>query len=297
MKKTTMLRKLLKEPGVLMLPTAYDSLSARIVETVGLKAIFMPSVMTNETQFAMPNIGLATASEVINSAKYMANSINIPLIVGADDGYGGALVAYRTTQEFIRAGVAGIYISDRKHFILAKTPHNLVEVLPRNEYLGKMGAVLEARNELDKDFVIVARIDAGATLGYEEVIARAKACVELGVDIILPHAVPTESKFKEMDKDDLKKFYKKMGAPEVTIWWGAAPHGLSAKDCEYMGAKIWVPTAPPTIAIEKALFDVYQEIYDTGNYIPDQGIPIRDYSSNIRGLKFWRELEKKYVPE
>jgi 2-methylisocitrate lyase-like PEP mutase family enzyme len=295
MEKTTMLRKLLNDPGVLIVPSAYDCLSAKIVETVGFKAIFMPTSMTGETQLGMPNIGLATASEVVNCAKYIADSVNIPLIVGADDGYGGALAAYRTTQEFIRAGIAGIYISDRKHSILARTPHNLVEVLSRDEYLGKMGAVLEARNKDDKDFVIIARIDAAATLGYEEVISRAKGCIEMGVDVILPHVVPQESKFGQMDKEGLKQYYKNIGSPKVKIWWGMGPHGFTAKDCEETGAKIWVPYDPPTDAVKKALFDVYQEVYDTGNYVSQLSQPARDYSDNLKGLNFWREIEKKHI--
>jgi 2-methylisocitrate lyase-like PEP mutase family enzyme len=114
---------------------------------VGLKAIFMPPSMASDAQMGLMNIGLATASEIINCAKYMAASVNIPLIVGGDDGYGGALASYRTTQELIKIGAAGIYISDRAHNILARTPHNLVPVLSRKEYLGKMGAVLEARDQ------------------------------------------------------------------------------------------------------------------------------------------------------
>ena len=296
MKKTTMLRKLLKEPGVLIVPSAYDCLSAKVIESVGFKAFFMPPTMVGETQLGMPNIGLATASEVVNCAKYMANSVNIPLIMGADDGYGGALAAYRTTQEVIMAGVAGLYISDRKHFILARTPHNLVEVLPRNEYLGKIGAVLEARNQIDKEFVVVARIDAGATMGDKEVIARAKACTEIGVDIILPHAVPSESKFEKKDKASLRQFYKKIGAPEVMIWWGMEPRGFTPKDCEEIGAKVWVPYEPPTEAVKKALFGVYSDIYDTGYYSRDKITPIRNSSNRLEGSELWRELEKKYVP-
>ena len=159
------------------------------------------------------------------------------------------------------------YISDRKHSILARTPHNLVEVLPRDEYLVKMGAVLEARNRDDKDFVIVARIDAAATLGYEEVVSRAKGCIEMGVDVILPHVVPQESKFGQMDKEGLKQYYKNIGSPKVKIWWGMGPRGFTAKDCVEIGAKIWVPSDPPTDAVKKALFDVYQEVYDTGNHV------------------------------
>jgi 2-methylisocitrate lyase-like PEP mutase family enzyme len=296
MKKTTVLRKLLKEQGVLVVPSAYDCLSAKIIEIVGFKAFFMPPTMVGETQLGMPNIGLATSSEVINCAKNMALSVDIPLIMGADDGYGGALVAYRTTQDVIRAGVAGMYISDRNHHILARTPHNLVEVLSRNEYIGKMGAVIEARNKLDKDFIIAARIDAGATMGYEEVIARAKACVKLGVDVILPHAVPRESKFGQKDKDNLRLFYREIGAPEVTIWWGMEPHGFTAADCQDVGAKIWVPYNPPTDAVKKALFGVYKEVYDSVDYVTNQKIPIRRLLNAQSQLEFWSELERKYVP-
>jgi methylisocitrate lyase len=295
MKKTTLLRKLLKEPGVLIVPTAYDTLSARIIETVGLKAIFMPPSMTSDVQLGLHNVGLVTASEVAMCAKYMADSVNIPLIVGADDGYGGALAAYRTTEEIIRGGAAAIYISDRTHQLLSRTPHNLVEVLPRDEYLGKMSAVIEARNSLDKDFVVVARIDAGATMGYEEVIARSKACTALGVDIILPHAVPPESRFKRQDKAALKKFYKLLGAPEVLIW-GMGPTDFTAKDCADVGAKIWVPNFPPTLSVRKALFDVYKEIRDTGNYVPPETMPNIELSPNLKGKAFWRKLEDKYVP-
>src|SRR4030042_2056148 len=115
MKKSAMLRKLLKEPGFLVAPAAYDCMSARIVEKVGFKATFMAGAGIRDVMFGMPDIGIATATEVVNCARYMANSINIPLIIDADDGYGGALAAYRTVQELIRAGAAGCFIDDQKH--------------------------------------------------------------------------------------------------------------------------------------------------------------------------------------
>jgi len=76
-------------------------------------------------------------------------------------------------------------IGDRKHVILATAPHNLIEVLPRDEYLGKIGAVLEARDKEDKDVIITAVIEAGAMLGDEEVLARAKSLCKIrsGCDI------------------------------------------------------------------------------------------------------------------
>jgi len=71
------------------------------------------------------------------------------------------------------------------------------EVLPRDEYLGKMGAILEARDKEDRDFVVCARIDAAATLGVEETVARAKACVTLGVDMIFPTHCPLGDGIRE----------------------------------------------------------------------------------------------------
>jgi len=139
----------------------------------------------------------------------MVNSVNIPIIVDADDGYGGALAAYRTTQELIRIGAGGIFIDDQKH--PTKCPFmGIQEVIPRDEFYGKMEAVLEARNKEDKDLIIVARIDAAATLGDEEMLARAKACVKLGVDVILPHGIPPGAKFKERNKETLKKLTRRL---------------------------------------------------------------------------------------
>lgn len=290
-----MLRKLLKQPGLVVVPAAYDCLSARIVEKVGFKAVFMSGGGIRDAQLGMPDIGIATATEVVRCARNMVNAVNIPVIVDADDGYGGALAAYRTTLEIAKVGAAGIFVDDQKH--PTKCPFMAVqEVLPRDEYLGKMGAVLEARDSEDKDFLIVARIDAAATLGDDELLARAKACVELGADVILPHAIPPSSKFGERNKETMRQLFEAVGAPDVWIW-GMGPFDFTTKDYEEIGTKLWVP-GPPMGAVTKALTDVYQGLYDTGtlkSYAPP-GVPSRDYlDKEIRGLEFWSELEEKYV--
>ncbi len=295
MNKTTMLRRLIQEPGIIMVPVVYDCMSTKVAETVGFKAVFMPVSIITIAQLGLPPIGLGWAPEVINCTKYMAESINIPLILSADDGYGGALAAYRTTQEVIRAGAAGISISDRKPVMRTTVAHNMVEVLSQDEYLGKMGAVVEARNEKDKDFIIIARIEAGALLGDEEVVARAKGCVKLGVDVILPHSRPPESKFGVRNKETLRKLFKDIGAPQVPIW-GMGPRGFTGKDYAEVGAKMWAPNESPTVAVQNTLFEVYQDFFDNQNDALHQVAAGRQISDNIRGMEFWRELEKKHVP-
>ena len=295
MKKTTMLRKLLKKPGVLIVPPAYDCLSARVAEDTGFKAVLMAAGLTGDAQLGMPNFGLATASEIINCAKYIARAVNIPLIVGVEDGWGGALASYRTVQEVIRAGAAAIYINDQKHLKLIRTPHNLVDVLPRDEFLGKMGAVLEARDKEDQDFIIIARIDAGATMGDEEVIARAKACIKLGVDIILPLAIPPESKYPRKDKAGLTKLYRAIGAPEAKIWCNGLKN-ITAKDCADMGAKISVPDDSPTAPVKNLLVNIYRDMYTTLCGAPDKGASEFSKMNMPGDREFWKEIENKYVP-
>ena len=295
MKKTTMLRKLLEKPGVLIVPPAYDCLSARVAEATGFKAVLMAAGLTGDAQIGVPNFGLATASEIINCAKYIAHSVNIPLIVGVEDGWGGALASYRTVQEVIRAGAAGLYINDQKHLKLIRTPHNLVDVLPRDEFLGKMGAVLEARDKEDKDFIIIARIDAGAMMADAEVIARAKACIKLGVDIILPHAIPPESKYPRKDKAGLTKLYKAIGAPEAKIWCNGLKK-ITAKDCADMGAKISVPDDSPTVPVKNMLVNVYRDMHTALCGTPDKGTSGSGKVNMLGDKEFWKKIENKYVP-
>ena len=289
-----MLRKLFEEPGFVSLPVVYDAISARVAETVGFKALFMAVSASSDANLGLPGLGLATATEVIYFAKCTANSVNVPLIVNVDDGFGGALGAFRTTEELIRAGAAAIYLSDRKPVIPARVPHNMLEVLPRAEYLGKMGAIVEARNGMDKDFLIFARIDAGALNGDDEVVARAKALVKMGVDVIVPHQRPPQSKYGIRNKAIMKKLFKQIGAPKVWIW-GMGPHGTTIEDYVEAGAKMCMPDASAIGAVKDALFKTYQDLYDFGPAYSTETSG-RELSDKLRGHKFWHELEEKYVP-
>jgi len=293
-----MLRELLKEPGILIAPHAFDCNTAACIEYVGFKAMFMCSAGIRNTEFGFP-YGLITATEAINSLRNMMNSIHLPLIFDAEDGFGGAISAYRTAQDLIRLGIAGMFLNDQKHPY--KGPGLAIQqVIPRDEYLGKIGAVLEARDKEDKDVVIVARIEAGSTMGDEEVVERAKACLKLGVDVILPQARLPQSKFGVRSKEEIKQLYKAIGAPEVRIWGmgsqGAAAD-FAAKDWEDIGAKIWAP-GPLNGALMKLAIELLQTLHDNGTikgYNPQRG-PSKQFLQQVEGLDFWEGLEKKYVP-
>ena len=300
MRKSTLLRKLLKEPGLFVAPGVYDCLSAGCAEDVGFKAVFMCTAGVRNAEFGF-SVGIITSTEAINSLRNMMNSIHVPVIFDAEVGFGGPLDAYRTVQELIRIGVAGISLNDQTHPYKGSPQGRSApkEVISRGEFLDKMGAVLDARNKLDKDVLIVSRIEAGSTLGDDEVIERARACIKLGVDVILPQSRSPQSKFGVRTREEIQQLYKAIGAPEVLIW-GIGGYGIAAdftaKDWEDIGAKIWAP-GPLNAAVKKLVRDLLQVLHDTGTidgYTPRSGAEPQ-LKRKPSSTDFWEDLEKKYV--
>ncbi len=113
MKTTTALRQLLRQPGIIVAPGAYDCLTAKLIEREGFPAVYMTGAGTAVTRVGKPDLGFATLTEMLANASAMASTVSVPLIADADTGYGGALNVYRTVQEYARAGVAALHIEDQ----------------------------------------------------------------------------------------------------------------------------------------------------------------------------------------
>ena len=185
MKKTTVLKRMIENNEFFVLPGGGCALHAKIAEAVGFKVAYMCGMNACATVFGVPDAGLLTLTEMVENAGRMANAVNIPLIADADQGFGNAINVRRTVQEYIRAGVAGIHIEDqvapkRCGFVQGK---QLVSI---EEAAGKYRAAVDAKNELDPDFVIIARCDArtAANGGLDEVVRRLRAYKEAGVDML-----------------------------------------------------------------------------------------------------------------
>ena len=113
MQTTTRLREMLKRPGIVVAPGAYDGFSARLIEAAGFSAVYMTGAGTAASHLGQPDLGLATLTEMATHARHIATCISLPLIADADTGYGNALNVVRTVREYERAGVAGIHIEDQ----------------------------------------------------------------------------------------------------------------------------------------------------------------------------------------
>jgi 2-methylisocitrate lyase-like PEP mutase family enzyme len=181
------LRALLRQGGMIIAPGAYDGVTARLIEQAGFSALYMTGAGVS-LAFGYPDYGLLTMTEMVSTAAHIARAVHIPVIADADTGYGNELNVVRTVREYEQSGVAGIHIEDQ---VSPKRCGHLddKEIVPREEWLAKIRAAVQARR--DADFLIIARTDARAMAGFREAVARANAAMEAGADVAFVEAAQT----------------------------------------------------------------------------------------------------------
>nr|WP_304502899.1 isocitrate lyase/PEP mutase family protein [Caldovatus aquaticus] len=178
------LRALLAHHRPLVVPVCYDAMSARVLEHVGFPAIYMSGYGSSLALLGLPGAGLITLTEMATNARYIAAAVRVPVIADADTGYGNALNAIRTVEEYVRAGAAGLHLEDQ---VAPKRCGHVAgrEVIGREEAVRRIRAACAARDALDPTFVIVARTDARGAHGgsLDEAIWRASAFLDAGADL------------------------------------------------------------------------------------------------------------------
>ena len=160
--------------------SVFDLISARIAEELGFEVGMFAGSIASFTVLGAPDLIVLTLSEFAEQAYRINRAGKLPLLVDADHGYGNALNVMRTVQELETAGVAAMCIEDT---LLPKTySEKKPGLISLEEGVGKMRAAVAARE--DPSFVIVGRTSAAALTGTEDVLRRAKAYEEAGVDAL-----------------------------------------------------------------------------------------------------------------
>lgn len=190
-------REGLKSGKLLKFPGAFSPLSAMQIEKLGFEGVYISgSVLSNDLGY--PDIGLTTLSEVAARGRQIARVTALPSIIDADTGFGVALNAARTIQEFIEMGLSGCHLEDQEN---PKRCGHLdgKKLVGTDEMLQKIKAASSQR-KLDENFVIIARTDARASEGLDKAIERAKAYIDAGADVIFTEALENESEFEAFRK-------------------------------------------------------------------------------------------------
>jgi len=191
------LRDLLKSREAVLLPGAANALTARIIEDLGFKAIYVTGAGIANTTLGAPDIGLVSMTELAHHVSAMRHAVALPLIVDADTGFGNPLNVARTVRILERAGANAIQLEDQD--FPKKCGHfSGKSVIGADEMVQKIRAAADART--DADLVIIARTDAIATHGFEDAMARAAAYIEAGADMTFVEAPRTKEQIAEIPK-------------------------------------------------------------------------------------------------
>ncbi|MEZ5102291.1 MAG: oxaloacetate decarboxylase [Thermoleophilia bacterium] len=179
------LRDLLATGETLLVPGAYNPLVARILELEGFQAVYTGGYAAAASNYALPDIGLMTQTEMCDHVGRVSNAISIPVIADADTGFGELTNVARAVREYERAGAAAVQIEDQ---VFPKRCGHMEgkKVIPGADMVKKVRAALAARS--NPDTVIIARSDAIAVTGLDDAIARMQAYKAEGADVIFPDA-------------------------------------------------------------------------------------------------------------
>jgi 2-methylisocitrate lyase-like PEP mutase family enzyme len=227
MSKTEEFRDLMRQDEMIIAPGAYDCITARLIEQAGFEAVYMTGAGTAAT-LGYPDYGLVTMSEMADNAGRIAEAVSVPVIADADTGYGNELNVVRTVREYERRGVAGIHIEDQGFPKKCGHLDNKV-LIPLEDYLAKIRAAASAKR--DPNFLIIARTDARAILGFEEAIRRANAALEAGADMAFVEAPQT--------LEEVAAVPRQVKGPCLlnVVWRGKTPD-VSLDDAQGMGYKL-----------------------------------------------------------
>ncbi len=180
--------------GVLV-PGAFNALSARVVADLGFEAIYVTGAGVTNMWFGLPDQAFMGLTDIADHTARIRDAVEVPLIVDADTGFGNALNTYHAVRTLERAGADCIQLEDQVspkrcgHF-------NGKEVIPTDEMLGKIRAAVDARR--DPDLLIMARTDAAAVHGFEAAVERAQRFAEAGADILFVEAVTSAEEIRAL---------------------------------------------------------------------------------------------------
>ncbi|HPA14377.1 MAG TPA: oxaloacetate decarboxylase [Desulfobacterales bacterium] len=285
--RSTRLRKLLRGDKIIVAPGAFDALSATLIEQSGFPAIYITGAGVASSRLGVPDIGLVTMTEVLETAKNIINATTVPVICDIDTGHGNALNLMRTVREFENIGIAGLQVEDQ---ITPKRCGHTdgKQLISKEEMVKKIEAFQNAKQS--EELVLIARTDAIAVNSFEDAIDRAKAYIEAGADVLFIEAPRSISEMKR-----IAEIFQ--GTPLLinNVEGGKTPL-LPVEELDRMGFRIAIYPTSAWMSALKAMQGVLRELKERGStsgYL-DRMVSFEEMFE-IVGLSKYRALENKYL--
>jgi 2-methylisocitrate lyase-like PEP mutase family enzyme len=279
------LRELIAGASYTMVPGAYDTLTARLVEQAGFDVVYLTGGGYSRAS-GYPDLGLLTVLENVRFIGLTVEAVAIPVIADADTGYGNAINVIRTVREYEKSGVAGFHIEDQVS--PKKCGHYEGKaVISRGEMVGKIKAAVDTRR--DPDMVIIARSDARAVEGLAAAIDRVNAYLEAGADVGFVEAPQSVEELRIVGREV-------RGPALVNVFEGGKTPMLSAADLEGMGFRLGIYPSQTHRAAIRAAQRVLRAMKEDGDTRRVEGdLATFQEREEAVGTEHWRDLEERYL--
>jgi methylisocitrate lyase len=247
-------RKLVSEHPPLQVVGTINAYTAMMAKKIGHRAIYLSGGGVANASYGLPDLGITSLDNVIEDITRITSACDLPLLVDADTGWGGAFNIARTTRAMIKAGAAAMHIEDQvSQKRCGHRPNK--EIVSTNEMVDRIKAAVDART--DESFVVMARTDALAPEGLEETLERSARFVEAGADMIFAEAVT--------ELEQYKTFSQCLDVPILAniTEFGATPM-FNIEELTSVGIGIILYPLSAFRAMNKAAENVYKTILDEG---------------------------------
>jgi methylisocitrate lyase len=278
------LRAILDEPGCVQAPGVFDAVSARLLAGAGFRVGHVSGAIASAVGLGLPDLGYLHGSDIAALAARITAVTDLPVIADADTGYGNALHARRTAEQYARVGLAGLHLEDQ---VNPKRCGHMAgkDVIETDEAVGKVRAAVEAGTGL----VVIARTDAMSVLGLDAAIERAAAFAEAGADLVFVEGVTDE---------------ERLGIVHAALPDAALMVNISEADPKLeplrpdvlarFGVKVAIYPVAPLLAAAQAVRKVYASIRDEGSASGASKMSW-DELTDLLGLPELLDLEQRYA--
>jgi methylisocitrate lyase len=245
----------LQEERPLQVVGTINAYAALLAEKAGFKAIYLSGAGVANASFGLPDLAMTTLGDVCEDIRRISYATEVPLLVDADTGWGGAFMIGRTVREMIRAGAAACHIEDQVG--VKRCGHRPGKALvPATEMVDRIKAAADGRS--DDKFTIMARTDAHAVEGQQAALDRAAAYVEAGADMIFAEALTT--------LDEYQQFTRVINVPVLAnlTEFGKTPL-FTTEELAGVGVRLALYPLSGFRAMAKAAEDVYSTLRNDGS--------------------------------
>ena len=277
------LDKAVADKRLLVIPGAYDALSALLIERTGFDCMFVGGFPVAGARYGVPDIGLAGFTDIASAVRDIIVACDVPVLVDIDDGYGDVKNAVHTVQAYERMGASAVFLEDQAW---PKRCGHMAgkKVVPAEVMEAKIKATMAER--LFPETLICVRTDARAVLGFDEALRRAERYVKAGAEAIFVEAPESVAELERLAKSfDVPQFANPLVGGRTPI--------LSIKEFEALGFNAICFGLETVMHAAKAMKTVLEDMHAGTFALRDKGMSFEEFKSVVRYDR-WDRIDNLY---